>query len=86
MDLMAHFTKEFHDYMKHISGSYSIDPYDTGGFGRYEFYMFSTGVGIGIAALGLICAFSGLMEKKYGALSVSLVALLGKLSQISFAS
>ncbi|XP_028392811.1 uncharacterized protein LOC114517322 [Dendronephthya gigantea] len=75
MGFMAHFTKEFRDFMTSLGGS-SFDPYDAGAFGRYEFYLFSVGVGIGIAVLGLICTFSGLMEKKYGALSMTALQAL----------
>ncbi|XP_028392891.1 uncharacterized protein LOC114517391 [Dendronephthya gigantea] len=78
MGFMAHFTKEFHDFTTQLYASIdsSLDPYDNGSFGRYEFYLFSVGVGIGIAVLGLICALRGLMEKKYGALSMTALQAL----------
>ena len=45
---------------------------------EYESFLFSVCVGSVIAALWLICAFSGNFEKKNGALSVSWMVALEK--------
>ena len=77
MGLVAYFTKEASDETKdslkalYPDGDY-IDPYDTGSFGRYEFFLYTTGVGVGIVVLGFVCAIVGLLEKKHGALAVSI--------------
>ena len=69
MGCVAYFTKEFHDETK---PKYNIDQYDRGVFGREEFFLYTTGVGVGIVVLGFACAFVGLLEKKHGALAVSI--------------
>ena len=71
MGFVAYFTKEFHDQI--TENDPKIDPYDVGSLGRYEFFLFTTCVGVGIAVLGIVCAFIGLLEKKYGASAVSIV-------------
>ena len=77
MGCVAYFTKEAHDALEAanevIYGSRDyIDPYDTGTFGRFEFFLYTTGVGVGIVVLGFVCALVGLLEKKHGALAVSI--------------
>jgi hypothetical protein len=72
MGLVAYHTKEYHDELTKISGSLSNDPYDIGQFGRYEFFMYTTGVGVGIAVLGFVCALTGKLEKKHGVLAVGI--------------
>ncbi|CAB4001362.1 ---NA--- [Paramuricea clavata] len=71
MGLVAYHTKEYHDAV--TVNDPSTDPYDVGQFGRYEFFMYTTGVGVGIAVLGFVCAFTGQLEKKHGALAASAV-------------
>ena len=77
MGCVAYFTKEAHDENKatyeklYPDGDY-IDSYDRGAFGRYEFFLYTTGVGLGIVVFGFLCAIGGLLEKKYGALAVSI--------------
>ena len=71
MGFVAYFTKEFHDEL--TEDDPPIDPYDLGAFGRYEFFLYSTGVGVVLAVFGLVCVLMGLMEKKYGALAISAV-------------
>ncbi len=77
MGCVAYFTKEYHDQIKATyktlppDGDY-IDPYDLGVFGREEFFLYTTGVGVGIVVLGFVCALVGLLEKKHGALAVSI--------------
>ena len=67
----AYFTKEFHDERKarYRNGDFY---YDIGLFGRGEFFLYTTGVGVGIVVFGFVCAFVGLLEKKHGALAVSI--------------
>ncbi len=77
MGCVAYFTKEYHDQVKATSKALSpdsdyIDPYDTGSLGRYEFFLYTTGVGVGIVVLGFVFAIVGLLEKKHGALAVSI--------------
>ena len=66
MGFVAYFTKELHD------ADDSNFAYDTGELGRYEFFLYTTGVGMGIAVLGFVCTITGLLEKKHGALAVSI--------------
>ena len=65
---VAYFTNEVHDEV--TKDDPSTDPYDLGTFGRYEFFLYTTCVGVGIAVLGLVCALIGLLEKKYGAFAM----------------
>ena len=71
MGFVAFFTKEYHDYETRKDPT--IDPYDLGEFGRYEFFLYSTGTGVVLAVFGLVCVLMGLMEKKHGALAMSAV-------------
>ena len=48
-----------------------IDPYDFGYYGRYEFFLYTTSVGVVMAVLSLVGSFTGLLEKKGGTLAVS---------------
>ena len=68
MGFVAYFTKELHD--EYTDENDDNDIYDTGGLGRYEFFLYTTGVGIGIAVLGFVGAITGLLEKKHGALAM----------------
>jgi hypothetical protein len=74
MGLVAYFTKEEHDEVKPESDSKRLDPYDYGLFGRQEFFLYSTSVGVVFAVLGLVCVIAGLLQKKHGALAVSIKA------------
>ncbi|XP_028392745.1 uncharacterized protein LOC114517271 [Dendronephthya gigantea] len=57
---VAHFTKEAHDSLaKYL--------YELGRLGRFEFYLFTNGVGVAIAFFGLLCTLTGVLEKKFGA-------------------
>ena len=68
---VAYFTKEIREDAKK---NFPIrDLYDFGVYGRLEFFLYSTGVGVGIAVLGLVCSIMGILEKKYGAFAVSIV-------------
>jgi hypothetical protein len=74
MGCVAYFTKEFRDEVDaaneiRYGGRDHIDPYDIGSYGRYEFFLYTTGVGVGIVVLGFVF---GLMEKKHGAHAVSI--------------
>ena len=66
---VAYFTKELHDEL--TEGDPKISGYDLGQLGRYEFFLYTTGVGVGIAVLGFVGTITGLLEKKHGALAVS---------------
>ena len=68
MGFVAYFTKEIHDEI--TKKDPPVDSCDLGSLGRYEFFLYSTGVGVGIALFGLLCAIMGLLEKKYGAFAV----------------
>jgi hypothetical protein len=61
---VAYFTKEQHDEIKPKSDSKRFDPYDYGSFGRQEFFLYSTGVGVVFAVLRLVCVIMGLLQKK----------------------
>ena len=74
---VAYFTKEFRKAVEAVSeviygARDHPDPYDIGSYGRYEFFLYTTGVGMGIVLFGFVCAIAGLLEKKYGALAVSI--------------
>ena len=71
MGFVAYFTKELHD--EATKDDPLIDPYDLGTFGRYEFFLYTASVGVGIAVLGLVCALTEIPEKKYGALAMFVV-------------
>ena len=77
MGCVAYFIKEVRDESKaayeklYPDGDY-IDSYDLGAYGRYEFFLYTTGVGVGIVVLGFVFAIVGLLEKKHGALAVSI--------------
>ena len=73
--LVGYYTKESHDELTKDYGDDDIDPYDLGRLGRYEFYLYTASVGIIIACLGLVCAARGFLEKKYGAMAVSMHAV-----------
>ena len=75
---VAYFTKELRD--EATKANLGFDPYDWGRYGRYEFFLYSTSVGVGIAVLGLVCSIMGLLEKKYGAFAVSIVHCSTKLN------
>ena len=70
---VAYFTKELHDAVKPEKDSRSRDPYDVGSFGRYEFFLYATGVGLVFAVAGFVLALMGLLQKKYWAFAVSMV-------------
>ena len=71
MGFVAYHTKEFRDEL--TKDDPKIDPYDVGALGRYEFYLYSAGVGVVLAVFGLVCVLMGLLEKKHGALPMSAV-------------
>ena len=68
MGFVAYFTNELHD--SYTADKYDKYVYDTGGLGRYEFFLYTTGVGMGIAVLGFVCTITGLLERKHGALAM----------------
>ena len=65
--VVGYFLKEMRDE-DNISNP---DPYDIGYFGRHEFFLYTTSVGVVIAILSLVGSFIGLLEKKGGTLAVS---------------
>ena len=67
MGFVAYFTKEYHDFLK-VS---QFDAYDAGYFGRNEFFLYSTGIGVVFAAFELVCVLMGQLENKHSALAVS---------------
>ena len=62
--------KELRDDVNDGRPSYRDDPYDLGEFGRYEFFLYTTSVGVIIAIISLVGLFTGLLEKNGGALAV----------------
>ena len=63
---IAHFMKEARD---DIDDTLKKDTYDDGTFGRYEFFLYTTCIGVIIASLYLVGVFIEL-EKKGGTLAV----------------
>ena len=57
---MGNFFREMRDLDK------KDEFYDYGGFGRYEFYLFSTCLGVIIAIFSLVGATTGLVQKRGG--------------------
>jgi hypothetical protein len=70
MGLVAYFTKELHDDVTK-SDMLVPDPFDAGNYGRQEFYLYSTSVGLVLAVVGLVCVINGVLQTKHGALAVS---------------
>ena len=66
---VGHFLKEDHDLVK--ESKFILDPYDLGAYGRYEFFLYTTSVGVIIAILSLVASITGLLEKQGGTLAVS---------------
>ena len=60
---------EIHDDIR--TNRCNWDPYDFSSYGRYEFFLYTTSVGVVIAVLALVGSFTGLLEKKSGTLAVS---------------
>ena len=74
--LVGYFSKEYNDELSKGNGNQHA--YDTGKLGRYEFYLYTASVGIVIASLGIVCAEREFLEKKYGAMAVSILAVSEK--------
>ena len=59
--LIGHFYKEYNDDVKdqrrEAGSKYPSDPYDLGYFGRFEFFVYATSVGVIIAVLSLVWTF-----------------------------
>ncbi|XP_046843528.1 uncharacterized protein LOC124437604 isoform X2 [Xenia sp. Carnegie-2017] len=66
---VGHFTKE---YVDHIEDSNS-EAYKQGVFGREEFFLYTTGVGVIISIVGLVLNFSGLINEKHNAVAMAAV-------------
>ncbi|CAB4002143.1 DNA transposase THAP9 [Paramuricea clavata] len=66
---VGHFVKEDHDLVKERL----LDPYDFGAYGRYEFFLYTTSVGVIIAILSLVASITGLLEKQGGTLAMAIV-------------
>ena len=49
----------------------NIDPYNLGYYGRFEFFLYTTSVGVVMAILSLVGSFTGLLKKQSGTLAVS---------------
>ena len=81
--LVGYFSKEYNDELS--KGNAKQSAYDTGVLGRYEFYLYTASVGMIIASLGIVCAVRGFLEKKYGAMAVSMLVIIEKRkNQIQF--
>ena len=68
----GYFMKEQYDDSKPENDN-EINPYDLGKFGRYEFFLYTTSLGVILAILSLVALITGLLEKKGGTLAVSSV-------------
>jgi hypothetical protein len=68
----GYFMKGLHDDSKPKNDN-EINPYDQGSFGRYEFFLYTTSLGVILASLSLVALITGLLEKKGGTLAVSSV-------------
>ena len=68
--VIGYFMKELRDDSNDGRSSDSYDPYDLGVYGRYEFFLYTTSVGVIIAIISLVGLFTGLLEKNGGALAV----------------
>jgi hypothetical protein len=68
----GYFMKGLHDDSKPKNDN-EINPYDQGSFGRYEFFLYTTSLGVILAILSLVALITGLLEKKGGTLAVSSV-------------
>ena len=68
--VIGYFMKEYRDDVNDRLSSDSVDPYDLGQYGRYEFFLYTTSVGVIIAIISLVGLFTGLLEKNGGALAV----------------
>ncbi len=64
---VGHFVKEARDVEENLSP----DPYDLGIFGRLEFFLFSTSVGMIIVMIVFLLVITGLLEKIEGTQAVS---------------
>ena len=64
--VVATFLKEWRDDLPSDDRAYEL-----GGFGRYEFFLYTTSVGVIIAILSLVGLITGFVEKKGGSLAVS---------------
>ncbi|CAB4013036.1 ---NA--- [Paramuricea clavata] len=42
----------------------ALDPYDIGKYGRFEFFLYTTSVGVIIAILSFVASITGLLEKQ----------------------
>ena len=69
LGVVGFFLKEVHDVA--TENDPEIDPYDRGDYGRYEFYLYATSVGVIIGIIGLVAVLTGMIEKNCGALTVS---------------
>ncbi|CAB3997954.1 ---NA--- [Paramuricea clavata] len=67
--------KELYDDKKPKNDN-EINPYDKGTFGRYEFFLYTTSLGVIMAILSLVALITGLLEKKGGTLAMVIVHVL----------
>ena len=58
--------------MKELKDDSTSRSYDVGFFGRYEFFLYTTSVGVIIAIVSLVGLITGRLEKKIGSVAVSL--------------
>ena len=65
--VVSYFTNELYRDSK----KEPYDPRDLGHFGRYEFFVYTTSIGVVIAIIQLVALFKSKHEQADGALSVS---------------
>ena len=64
--VVSSFIKEYRDDLPSYNRAY-----ESGGFGRFEFFLYTTSVGVIIAILSIFGLITGFLEKKGALLSVS---------------
>ncbi|CAB4045529.1 Hypothetical predicted protein, partial [Paramuricea clavata] len=67
--------KELYDDRKPKNDN-EINTYDLGAFGRYEFFLYTTSLGVIMAIFSLVALITGLLEKKGGTLAMVIVHAL----------
>ncbi|XP_028392813.1 uncharacterized protein LOC114517324 [Dendronephthya gigantea] len=73
---VGYFFKELRDYNSGNSILTDDDAYDRGAYGRFEFYLFSTCIGVIISVLSILGAATGIVGKMGAGLAMAAVHAL----------
>ncbi|CAB4029797.1 ---NA--- [Paramuricea clavata] len=73
--LVGYFMKEFYDGRKPENDD-RVNSYDLGHFGRFEFFLYTTCLGVIMVVLSLVALITGLLEKKGGTSAMVIVHAL----------